>query len=159
MAKITICIVVLIISTIIGKSFSDKHEKRFCFYNSLKNFNLTLKQNIKFKRHNVLQLLDDNSYSKDFCLLLSSYKLSTLQGVDKGLCFPSWAEREDIAFLTTYLNGLGKNSIETELDFINSYEDIIDQKLVKIEENKQKFSKLGQKLGFSVGLGLVIIIV
>ena len=159
MAKIVVCIAVLILSTVMGKSFSDKHDKRYQFYNSLKNFNLSLKQNIKFKRKGVLQLFEDKSYCADFSFLLSSYKLSVLQGFDKKLSFPTWADREDEEFLTTYLNGLGKNSSETELDFINSYEEIINQKLIKIEENKHKFSKLGQKLGFTVGLGLVIIII
>ena len=136
MAKTIACIIVLILSTFIGKRVSDKHEKKYQFYLSLKTFNLKLKQNIKFKRQDVLKLFEDKSYCEDFSFLLSSYKLSIIQGVDKEFCFPSWANEEDVQFLSTYLSGLGKNSSITELDFINSYEEMIDKILIKIEENK-----------------------
>ncbi|MBQ9782281.1 MAG: hypothetical protein IJW26_03755 [Clostridia bacterium] len=158
MGKFIFCIAILLASTLIGKTFTDKHAKKYSFYDSLKRFNLSLKQNIKFKRKNIIELLDFKTSDEDFNCFLSSYKLKVTAINDEKIYTPTWASEEDVEFLTSYLNGIGKNGSISELDFLNSYEDGINDKLIKIKENDAKYSKLGQKLGFAVGMGLVVII-
>ncbi len=159
MVKIFICIVVIISSTLIGKSFTDKHAKKLSFFSLLKDFNSSLKRNVKFRRQNLIELLDLKSNDEDFNCFLSSYKLKVLSKSDEEYFYPKWIDNDDKYFLKSYIEGIGKNGSQSELDFINSYEEIIDEKLLKIKEDKRKFANLGQKLGFIFGVGLVVIII
>ena len=159
MAKIFVCIAIVVVSTFIGKSFSDKHSKQYSFYCALKSFNLSLKRNIKFKRQNLIELLDFKSSDEDFNCYLSSCKLTLVSNENIDRFFPFWCSDNDKDFLVAYMEGVGKNGRESELDFINSQEEIIDERIAKIEENMKKYSSLGQKLGFALGMGLVVIII
>lgn len=159
MFKLFLCLTVLIFSTVTGKNFTDKYSKKLKFYTCLKNFNLSLKQNIKFRRKNIIDLLNYNSNDEDFNCFLSSCKLAVTVGEVKNIFLPKWATEEDRNFFVSYFEGIGKNGTLSELDYINSYSEIIDDKLIKIKENATNFSKLGQKLGFAVGACLVVIII
>lgn len=159
MVKIFICIAVIFSSTLIGKSLTDKHAKKLSFFSLLKEFNSNLKRNVKFKRQNLIELLDYKSNDEDFNCFLSSYRLNVLSKRDGEYFYPKWMSEDEKYFIKSYIEGVGKNGSQSELDFIDSYEEIIDEKLIKIKEDKRKFANLGQKLGFVFGVGLAVIII
>ena len=92
MVKIFICIVVIISSTLIGKSFTDKHAKKLSFFSLLKDFNSSLKRNVKFRKQNLIELLDLKSNDEDFNCFLSSYKLKVLSKSDEEYLGGNYAE-------------------------------------------------------------------
>ena len=112
-----------------------------------------------FRHDNLLNLLDFTTANQDFRATLNSFKCfkaNTLNTLD--LYFPLWANEEDKQFLNDYFISLGKGNADAEMENILYFEEQIKEKLKKIEDKSSKFSNLGQKLGFAVGMAIFIII-
>lgn len=159
MVKIVLGCAFIVVCTMLGKKFTDKYLQKLLYYESLQLFNLNLKVNLRFKRDSILNLLDQEYKSKDFCLTMQSFKTCIFSsGNLSDVYFPSWCESEDITFFTEYLLNLGKGNSYSEMDFADAYQILIDEKLVKIKDNNGKFTKLGKRIGFSVGMAVFILI-
>ena len=159
MVKIFLGGVIIILCTAIGKKYTVKHLHKLRFYECLAQFNLLLKQNLMFKYDNLLNLLNFETENQDFKATLDSFKLyksNTFNNLD--LYFPYWADDEDKQFLTNYFTCLGKGNSDSEMENLVFYEELIKEKLKKIADKSNKFSNLGQKLGFAVGMAIFIII-
>lgn len=159
MVKFILGCFAVVVCTFLGKKFTDKYLQKLLYYESLQSFNLNLKSNLRFKRDSILNLLDNEYKCKDFCLTLQSFKTCVFtDGKFSDVFFPDWFDLEDLNFLTEYLLNLGKGNSSSEKEFIDAYQILIDEKLVKIKDNNCKFSKLGKRLGFSVGMAVFILI-
>ena len=159
MVKIFIGISLVVISTILGKSFTDKYKKRLNYYEKIKEFNNKLKRNIYYKQDSLLKLLDVDSKNDNFNQTLKSYKLYLYSGDSiEDIYLPDFLEEDDKLELINYFNSLGKNSVLSELEFNGYYEEQFNEKLCKIRDKNSRFSNLGQKLGFSFGLVVFILI-
>ena len=159
MVKLFIGAIIIISCTAFGKRYTLKYSQSVKFYECLARFNLQLKQNLMFRHDNLLNLLDFTTANQDFRATLNSFKCfkaNTLNTLD--LYFPLWANEEDKQFLTDYFISLGKGNADAEMENILYFEEQIKEKLKKIEDKSSKFSNLGQKLGFAVGMAIFIII-
>lgn len=146
----------LIACTLIGKYSTLKYKKRVDFFEEFIRFNNVLKRNLLFKRENILKLLDYNTKNQEFSATLKSVKLK-ICGISRDRIYiPEFIEESD--FFTSYFDCLGLDCSVGELDLLNEYEVISNEKLLKIKDNCSKFSKLGSKLGFSAGMVVMILL-
>ncbi len=159
MVKFIIGIALVGVSTVLGKRLTVKHLYRLKYYECLSRFNLHLKQNLLHKKEDLLELLRFKCDNEDFSATLTSLKLNvTLENDASELYFPYWADGDDRAFLSNYFNSLGENNLQAEMENIVIQENLINDKVLKIADKSSKFSNLGQRLGFSVGMVVFIII-
>ncbi len=160
MDKLFFGVVIIPLCTILGRNITDKYFKRLNYFEQFLNFNKHLKQNLLFKRENLINLLNFPSSCEDFSLTLSSFKTSImLEESSNEIFIPKYVEQKDKDIFIDYFSKIGKGSLTSELDFLNGFEIILNEKLVKIKDNNSKFSKLGQKLGFAVGMAVTILII
>lgn len=149
----------IIFCTVLGKKITSKYFEHLIYFESLQQFNLNLKTNLKFKQDSIVNLLDKEYKSKEFSLTLQSFKACTFNfGNISDLYMPQWIKDDDASFIRDYLLNLGKGNSVSEMDFIDVYQNLIDEKLVKIKDNNCKFTNLGKRLGFSAGIALFILI-
>ncbi len=160
MVKLLFAIVIIPLCTLLGRNFTDKYFKRLNYFEQFLNFNRYLKQNLLFKRENLVNLLDFTSSCEDFLLTLSSFKTSILlEESYSDIFIPDYVEQIDREIFIDYFSKIGKGNLTSELDFLSSFEIVLNEKLLKIKDNNSKFSKLGQKLGFAVGMAVTILII
>jgi hypothetical protein len=159
LAKIFLGCAIIVVCTLIGKKSTAKFKLKLEYFECLHNFNKTLKQNLMHYQSDILNLVNFENFSNDFSTTLSSFKLSRLNDSSSlELYFPEWLDKDERVFLTNYFNILGKGNLQSEMENLTFYEEIINEKLFKIADKNSKFSKLGQKLGLAVGTTLFIII-
>ena len=112
-----------------------------------------------FKHDNLINLLDFTTNNQDFKATLNSFKCFTANSLnDFDLHYPLWANEEDKQFIDDYFTNLGKGNTDAEMENILYFEELIKEKLKKITDKSSRFSNLGQKLGFAVGMAIFIII-
>lgn len=159
MVKLFIGIAIILTCTSFGKGYTIKYSKSVKYYECLAKFNLQLKQNLMFKHDNLLNLLDFTTNNQDFKATLNSFKCSTANSLNVfDLYYPLWANEEDKQFIDDYFTNLGKGNTDAEMENILYFEELIKEKLKKITDKSSRFSNLGQKLGFAVGMAIFIII-
>jgi hypothetical protein len=159
LAKIFLGCAFIIFCTTIGKKTTDKYKLKLDYFECLYNFNNALKQNLMHRQENILNLVNVDTFCQDFKATLSSFKLSKQnETTNLDIYFPDWADDEDKVFLLNYFSLLGKGNLQSEMENMLYHEEIINEKLNKIADKNSKFSKLGQKLGFAVGMTVFIII-
>lgn len=145
--------------TFVGKNTTAKFTHKLKYYQCLTRFNLLLKQNLMYKQDNLLKLLDFNFENSDFKTSLQSLKIVKYnESTSNELYFPEYLETEDIAFLTNYFTSLGRGNLDSEMENLLFYENEINEKVDKIADKNSKFSNLGQKLGFAIGMTVFIVI-
>ena len=159
MVKVFVGVIFIAISTVLGKKITSKYLLKLKYYESLKRFNLHLKQNLMYKRDNLLDLLNFSCENQEFLATISSFKLNLYSETSRDEVYlPYWVDEEDKRFLNDYFNSLGKNNLDAEVEFVSAEQVIIDEKVKIIADNSSRFSNLGQKLGFSLGMVVFIII-
>ena len=159
MERIILGCVAIVVCTLLGKSFTSKYSQKLKYYQALQSFNFNLKTNLRFRKDNLIKLLDYECCCKDFYLTLQSMKNCIY--TDGSFCevyFPSWFDDGDKLFLIEYLSNLGKGNSVAEMDFVDSNAEIICEKLVKIKDNNSKFTNLGKKLGLVGGIAVFVLI-
>ncbi len=159
MVKILLGGIILFVSTLLGKSLTDKHSLKKKYFEDLKDFNGDLIRNLKFRKDTLFNTLKTYSCQNDFNYTLDSYRAYVYNaGEVEDVFFPQYIDGEDRTFLYSYFEKLGKGNSFSEVEFLTFSQDIINEKLLKIKDNCSKFSKLGQKLGFAVGMTVFILI-
>lgn len=156
MAKFFIGVLALIISTLVGHNFSLKQKRQLEFYEEFKRFNSSLKRNIQFRKDNLINLLNYDCKNDDFICTLKSAKL-IITGISKEeICLPEYITDKD--FFNRFFCNIGYGNGINELNFLCEYEDELNEKLLKIKDNYSKLSSLYDKLGFSFGMVVMILI-
>lgn len=148
-------VAILIGSTVMGASFSKKHQTHLNVFKELNVFANVLENQIKFKKNSLKIIVKDNLYlfSSPLNNTLSSYFISPNSYV--GIYALTVQENE---FLQSFLNSLGKSDSTGEINNLNFYKSEINKKLDESKENYKKLGTLGTKLGFIAGLLMIIVL-
>lgn len=160
MAKLIIGILSIIVCFYIGKNTTSKYSKRQVYYIEFERLLNCLMRNLKFKRENIISVLSNfASTCPDFdCTIKSATALISHKEVSNQLYIPNWIDDQDAMFFYNFFEKIGAQSTQSELDFLSEIQYILNEKLLKIKENNVKFTKLGQRLGISLGLTIFILI-
>ena len=150
--KFFLGIILLILSTFIGYIFSEKYVKRRIFYQNFHFFNTELQKEISFSKKSILELID-NKNDNDFMLAVFNYFNNNVS--DFRL---TYLKIEEIDFFKLYLNTIGGGDNTSQLQNLNVISLEIDKHLSEAENNEKKYKTLYVKIGFLIGLILLIII-
>ena len=154
------CLIGILITLImiIAKAVSDQYKDKYNFYFNLKNLLVQFQINLSFKKDKVIDFLNKSSGKKQFKTFIDEYK-NYLEGgeicLDKITLLDDY-EKEDLIEIIT---NLGSSNSENEIKKLASFIEIINLKLEKAQQDKNKLCPLIIKLSLLFSLALSILLI
>ena len=158
MLKLILGICVTILSTLAGKRFTDKYFKRYNFFLSLGGFNSAAIRNMDFEKKGISEMLEMRFDDDDFNDYLQTVSKSVKSETDCPLP-PEFLEEKDRKAVREYFQNIGKFSSSTEKDFLLVKRGEFSDRTSELKSNSDKFSSLGLKLGFALGITVFILLI
>ncbi len=150
--KLILGLLLLIISTFISYILSDKFKKRRVYYQNFRLFNSKLKNELVFTKKSIVELIDKKSCD-DFMMNLNNY----YQSGSEHSTF-TFLKNDEIDFFYDYVKTIGNGDEVSQLEYVNAMDIEINKFLLEAEQNEKKYKTLYIKIGFLIGLILLIII-
>ncbi|MBR2871434.1 MAG: hypothetical protein IKB98_08720 [Clostridia bacterium] len=142
----------IILGTFIGYKMSEKYVKRKCFYNDLFAFNQVLKTEVSFSHNSIKKIIKERKTN-----VVTDYLNEAILKENTNLNV-SFLNEEENAFLQSYVKSIGKSDRESQLEILSVYEMKIKKKLDFADEEFKKYKKLYPKLGFLIGLIILVVL-
>lgn len=151
--KLGLGVVLLCFCTMLGYFLSFKYSDKKTFYNDYLDFIKTLKQEITFGQATLLQILEQKYKTTDFYVALNEF-------VHKNeFCFNKrYLNKDEISFFNEFLRNLGKSDAKTQVNYLDSVSDIVVNQLNQAILNESKYKTLYIKMGFLIGLVLLVLV-
>lgn len=143
-------VICLILCLFVGYILSQKFSCKRMFYSDFKNFNERLITEVSFSQKTISQLIINND--SDFYNLVSN-KIS-----DREYVIPRYLKREEYEFLNDYFSNIGKSDKYTQMLYLNSVKNQIDNCFNKSKEDEKKYKTLYVKMGFLIGLIILVVL-
>ena len=143
----------LVLCTILGYFFAQKYCQRRDFFNSFSSFNKRFKGEVGFTKNSIISLVDKQTQKDDFYKYLADFLSSGKVNVEE-----KYLNKEDVSFFYEYLKNLGVGDVETQIKYLDSLEKQIELKVKEATENDKKYRSLYIKLGFLIGLVVLIVL-
>lgn len=143
-------VICLILCLFVGYILSQKFSCKRMFYSDFKNFNERLITEVSFSQKTISQLIINND--NDFYNLVSN-KISGREYV-----IPRYLKREEYEFLNDYFSNIGKSDKYTQMLYLNSVKNQIDNCFNKSKEDEKKYKTLYVKMGFLIGLIILVVL-
>lgn len=164
--KYFILFLILVASTLIGKSLSKKYVYRLQELEEIENSLNILKTKIKFTYEPIPELFNELEKSKVknigniFCLAKEKMKEENIsiaweKAIDESM---TNLKKEDKEILKTLGKLLGATDIEGQLGQIETTKTLLENQTKEAVEEKLKNEKLYSKLGTTIGLAIVVLL-
>lgn len=161
------CIVIIMISSgSIGYILAQKYNNRVVFYNNAVKFADFLKLNIFYMRENIGEIINkfvqdgDNKYLHKY-LEVKKLLLENTISVDElnklNMC-SDLTSNETIEFVG-FLNKLGKSNLESQVQIIDSYKVVFENRLSECKKAQSQKGKICFKVAVFVGAIISILII
>lgn len=157
MKWILICVLIVVIMAI-AFGLSEQYKDKFDFYNNLKQMLNQLKINISFKQENLNAFLSNLKPKRCFKTFIEDYKAYLSSGTLSLANLPI-LEPEERAELESIVKNIGKFDKSNEITQLDSFVNLVDEKLKQAAENKNKLCPMIIKLSLLFALGLAILLV
>lgn len=165
--KYIILFTVFILSALIGKIFSRKYIDRLQELEEMKNFLNVFKSKIKFMYEPIPEIFNEiainSKTSISYIFKLATIKMKT---VNADLAWQESVEesknnltQEDKDVIKMLSKLLGQTDVEGQISQIDITQNFLDSQIKEAQEEKQKNEKLYIRLGTTIGLAIVIILV
>ena len=154
--KLVLGIICLLFCVLMGKVLAKKYTDRRIFYSDFFEFNKKFRVEITFSQNTLPTIIGEISNKEGiFYKKLSEYfNANKRVDLDKSL----FSEQENDFFIK-YLNSLGKSDRNSQLNQIDSFTSEIESKVSLTKTDEEKYIKLYKKLGFLIGLILLIMLI
>lgn len=169
--KFFILCIIFFISVFIGKNLSKKYTYRLDELEEIQTLLNVLKTKIKFTYEPLPQIFEDISKnsSKNVSYIFSN--ANNLMNEDSAS--QSWEEslniiekenmtnlnKEDIKILRNLSKLLGQTDVEGQISQIEITQNFLQPQIKEAEDEKKKNEKLYSRLGTTIGLAIVIILI
>lgn len=151
-------IAAVVVFTAAGIIVSGKYSSRFKFFSCLGEFNSAVFRDVNFRRDGVLEVLKRQFSFGDFNAYCKEVSLSLANDLEIPSP-PDYLEKEDREYVVKYFETAGYCSGSTASDFLTEQRTRIGERTEELKSESRKFSSLGLKLGFSVGLIFFVIVI
>lgn len=153
--KIILGIIALIVCTYIGYSLSKKYIERKKFYKDFFYFNKNLYNQVSYSQNSLLKIAREIKDESNFYTLLKEKIVDKNEKMNLSIKLL----QEDEELFSEYLSNLGKSDYETQKKYLSEMDGIILKKLTEAEEDEKKYKNTYLKLGFAIGLIILIILI
>lgn len=154
--KVLIGVFAIIIFTKIGVNKSKCYEQNYRYYNALCIFCTNLLGELKYSKKELKTLENKDYYSADFTLTLTSFLSSNK---DEEVFYPTYLNEVEKTKITTFFEVVGKGDSVSQQSVVNGF--LEDFNALKNEKYQifNKYKTFYKKLGFYVGLIMLIMVV
>lgn len=154
--KIVLGIICLLFCVFMGKVLAKKYTDRRIFYSDLFEFNKKFRVEITFSQNTLPTIISEfrNKEGIFYKNLNEFFNTNKSVALDKNI----FSEQENDFFIK-YLNSLGKSDKNSQLNQIDSFTSEIENKVSITKTEEEKYKKLYKKLGFLIGLILLIMLI
>ncbi len=151
--KVFIGALLIVICVKIGKIKADSIKNEYLFFYDLRSFVKEYEQNLSFTKKDVKSFITLSYTSTELNELLKSY----LNGVE--LVLPNYLSVKETADITAFFNNLGVSDTKTELLSVKNYYQIFNDYVLLKNEKYKKYYSVYLKIGFSVGIMLLVMVI
>ena len=151
--RLCIGVIFILLCTKIGKNKGDKYKNSVLFYESALSFCNNFKSDLLYKKSNLNDFLNFEYTSVDFKNILENY--ITNQEIS---FYPEFLTANERLEFDNFFLSLGKTDSLSQIEVINAYKDKFHLKLEDKRVQYKKYYTLTSKLGFIVGLGIMIMV-
>lgn len=146
--KVVLYVFIISFTTYLGYLYNKKYENRFIFYKNYYDFIVKFSNNISFSNEKLKDFLQKNSSS--FTDNLLRIKESS---VETRFSYLNDIENADFK---EFVNNLGKADSDSQINFLKSKEKEVFEKMNETKKENEKYKNLFVKIGFLIGLVIVI---
>lgn len=160
---ILLCVVAL--TTFIGYLLAKKYRQKKTFFTQFSQFNERFLSEISYLRRPLFALKEKYDYDGEFALLLDDFYANLGENALKTAKLNAFFEKrgyftQDEKSLTIdYFSTLGKGNGASQKAYFTAVKTEIDRFLQKAKEEEQKRGELYVKLGFLIGLTILVVAV
>lgn len=155
LAKILLCIVIVLSSTVLGFYYSNRLYRRKeilqLFINNLK----VAQTHIRYESCNICEVFCDKFPQFTF----DSEKVFFSQWAELLKIYETFLTKSDIKLLTSFAKNLGKTDVSGEISHIQMYIELLNTCVNEAEKSINSKSKLYRTFGVSVGLLISIMLI
>lgn len=152
--KLFLGIILLIICVFIGYIKSNKYYYRRVFYEDFLRFNDKLKQEVAFKQCTIKSILDSENIDTDFIACVKNVFLNN----NEFSFNQSYLTENEIRYYSDYLSKIGVGDKSLQINFLQSVNEEVGKIQNQCVSDEIKYKKLYIKLGFFIGLILLILV-
>ncbi len=168
--KYLMLLILFLASTILGKILSKKYIERVEELEDIKNALSIFKNKIKFTYSPINEIFEEignNCNKKNIANIFTKSKenmkaisasKSWLEAVDN-MSSKLNLNKEDIVKIKTLSKLLGISDIEGQINQIELTEELINTQIIKAQKEREKNETMYKKLGATMGLILVILLI
>lgn len=156
--KLILIIVLICVIMLIAKAVSEQYADRYNFYYNLLQFLKQFKINLSFQHTKVMQFLNEVKAKKQFKIFIEAYK-SYLNTNKLDLSQISILEQDELKELENIVQSIGKLDATHEINQIDGFIVLMEQKLKKAEDSKNKLCPMIIKLSLLFAIGLSILLI
>lgn len=169
MIKYLILFIIFFVSSIIGRLLSQKYSERLEELEEIRNaFNL-FKTKIKFTYETIPEIFEE--ISKNCRANIAKIFEKSIEYAKENSIAEAWKKsidetkeqtnlnKEDIRIIKLLSKQLGTTDIEGQISQIEITENFLETQIKQAQEERDKNQKLYQKLGTTIGLVIVILLV
>lgn len=145
--------ILLCFSTLIGYILSGKFTDKQSFYYNFITFNSKLKNELHFGQSTLISIIKDIDKDSDF------YKLFYRCVIEnKDYYNINYLSKKENDYFKMYLQDVGKGDVKSQIEYLENINKTITLEYDKILEQNKKYKTLYIKMGFLIGLILLILV-
>lgn len=145
--KIIVSTCIVFLSTYIGILKSNTYIKRENILRDFLKLIQKIKVDINYTQNKLSNIIEENTENLDHEIKENIWNVEKID----------YLSNQDKKILKDYLDNVGKKDIESENSLVEATIESIKNQIEEAKEDVNKNSKMYQKLGLLVGIGIVII--
>lgn len=153
--KIALGIISIIVCTFIGYKLASKYSERRKFYNSFISFNKKLQYEVSFTKVSLVKILEDLDEDND--VFVSELKNKFLRKEENSTAYKFLSEDEN-KFFKSYMQNIGSGDSKSQTVYLEGVNKVLEANSNSASEDEKKYKSLYIKLGFLIGLVILIIL-
>ncbi len=164
MFKFIMCLLLVISSSFIGNSYSQRISNRIKSLSDIIEAISRMKSFISFASMNIHKVVQDSFKNTCFAKIFTKNEneaedffvwwSTALNSIEKS----TGINKEDKELLRNFGNGLGRTDIEGQLAHLELYNELFTQRLISAKDAQREKGRLYRVLGFSLGCAVTLVI-
>lgn len=166
MIKFVLGVCIVAFTSFCGYVLSKKYRQRKSFYLQFYQFNERFLSEIAYYRRPIKEFIAKYAYQGEFSELLEEY-VQTL-GVENrnpserdfvGLSTFSFLSKDETDFVNDYFLMVGKGDSSSQKAYFGSVKNALSEKKDAVQTESKRYGDLYIKLGFLLGLAILVVII
>lgn len=160
MAKFLLGIAIVLFCSFCGFYLAKKYRIRQSFYTQLWEFNERFLGEIAYYRRPLGEFLSKYTYKNQFELFINSfYSCLKKEGNLRDLAYPDFMNEDERREVFDYFSMLGKGDSGAQKAYFTSVKETLSRRKKESVDACKKYGDLYVKLGFLIGLFILVLIV